>query len=228
MRKHAIGALAATVLAIVTILSAAPAQAAPVGPNIYPSDDQITQVYNAMVANGISPNQAAQDVEDPAIRDWYPTTSSDELVVEATANTATTTSSPKTTNRDAREAAVGTSCTGSSKSGYTRRWFYTWWGRALGYAKINVYWCYNGSRVTYEGHSRSVYLTTDAQIAGWKFNSWTDSVEYFYTYNNHTNGGVKVAEEAYFQFCTPIKVVCASSAFVRPRVYVHYDGTWTA
>lgn len=201
------------------------ATAAPSGPGVEPGPDgqmptssDMQKVVDALVADGATLAQAQADAEKPEIRDWIDVSSSDELIVEPAG------SSPQMAPSEP-QMAIGSGCTGYSRSGWAKRYFYTWWGHTLGYAKLNYTWCYNYKRVTWETHSKRVWLSTDAQVSGWSFNSWTDSEEYFYTYNGRTNGGVKIADEAYFRFCTPIRVVCSNSAYVRPRAYLHYDGT---
>lgn len=220
--------LAAVALMATTAMTAETAGAAtgpaPAPNGAIPTSANTQSVVDALVASGSTLAQAQADAQVPAIRDWVAVREVDEMIDTDPSTPPAPVSGPTTPNT-AASSTWGRYCTGTARSGAVRRSFYTWWGKTLGYAQDNHTWCFSGGKITFVSHYGSHMITTDAGIAGWSWNGWGEGEEYPYTYNGHVYGGYKILRTGQFKFCTPIRVVCTGGADVRPRVYLHYDGS---
>lgn len=124
-------------------------------------------------------------------------------------------------------AKIGT-CSGSYRTIWRTQYINNTYGVHLAHIKESTTFYWNGSRVTCSWSGRSAVVDTYGAQGGWEFKGWTDGGEQFYTYNGHTNGGVKSWAEGWFKGCNNIAgVTLCSTGTVIARTYGHYDGGYT-
>lgn len=179
--------------------------------------EQEQTVYAAMIRDGMDPAIALEESRGENA-DEYPVSIRDEEYVGQV---------EKVHNRDVAEARVGGTCTGYTRAIYRQKTAYTVYGVAMYWHRLQVNWCYNHKTVTAAWSTRTHSTSTFASVGGWYFDKYTEYSENLYTYNGRVNGGGAFVSEALWRACVSYRVGCWSAQSLRPRVYVHYDGTYS-
>lgn len=210
MRRGALALATAGVMALGTVT---PSEASESGL----TREQEQTVYDAMVRDGMDPAIALEESQGENA-DVYPVSYGEEEYVGR---------AERVLSRDWPDGRVGGTCTGYTRAIYRKKTAYTIYGVALYWHKLQVNWCYNNKTVTAAWSTRTQSTSTFASVGGWYFDKYTEYSENLYTYNGRTNGGAAFVSEALWRACTSFRVGCWSAKSLRPRVYVHYDGSYS-
>lgn len=232
-RRYIMAVLASSAVALVSI---PPATA---GEQRTLSVDEQEEVYDTMLAMGVSTTDAALYSDDSQVWPYVATSITTDvqtggaagLVVEEPdtgelipAPAYAPAASGSKTPAYATEA-IGSECSG--RSGWVQRnqYYNNVWGHRLLTTTLKTTFCYNGSRVTYANSSQTWSRTALGSGAGWRVSSWNFS-EGWYAYNGRTNGGVKSVSQANLDACI-LKIGCHTDGTAVMRTYAHYNGTWS-
>ncbi|MFQ6170919.1 hypothetical protein ACK8HX_04870 [Oryzobacter sp. R7] len=208
------GGLALAIAGVMALATVTPSRASE---SVLTVEQQQT-VYEAMVRDGMDPAVALEESRGEHA-DVYPVRYTEE--VDA--------SEPqKVQNREVPGARVGGTCTGYTRAIAHTKTAYTVYGAALFWHRLSVYWCYNHKAVTAAWSTRSQSTSTFASVGGWYFDKYTEYSENLYTYNGRVNGGAAFVSEGLWRACASRGVGCWSARSLRPRVYAHYDGSYSA